>query len=480
MSWSLNKRLPALLACLLLLTVAALADHPSTGIAKSPLKIPQNFVNVHILRNLDLSSAVVRELTTVVVKNVANDAQSEYFVPIPEQIDAHVAIVEASNKKSGTQLEVKKDSFDSEKLIQYYKVILQQPLQPQEKDTITLKVVYTHVLSSLPKHIPQVAKQFLVYTGNVFVFSAYTSEKQKTVVKLPTTTVVTYTNNEGTVTKTGNLINYGPFNSISPHQHTRLYVHYEGTKPLLTFSRVRRELEVSHWGGNLAVEEHFELKHDGARLKTQFSRVEFQQSAHVHAQTAVLKSLTFTLPAGASDPYYRDEIGNVSTSNFRSTPRGATLELRPRYPLYGGWNYTWYHGYNLPLDAFARFNKEKDVYVLNVPFLKTVTDATVDRAIIKVLLPEGAINVKVTLPFAVDSETHGKHLTYLDTTGRYAVVLEKHNVVDEHAQNFQITYEYPPLELLRKPLAASAAFFALFVISAVLSRVEFRITGKVR
>ncbi|RUO97119.1 Ribophorin I-domain-containing protein, partial [Jimgerdemannia flammicorona] len=89
-------------------------------------------------------------------------------------------------------------------------------------------------------------------------------------------------------------------------------------------------------------------------------------------------------------------------------------------------------------------------------------------------------NVKVTLPFAVDSETHGKHLTYLDTTGRYAVVLEKHNVVDEHAQNFQITYEYQPLALLQKPLAASAAFFALFIVSAILSRVELRIAGKVR
>ncbi|RUS23765.1 Ribophorin I, partial [Jimgerdemannia flammicorona] len=418
MSWPLPNRLAVLLAYFLLLTATALAAGPSSGISKTPLNIPQNFVNVNILRTLDLSSAIVREFTTVVVQNVAKEAQQVYFVPVTELMEAHVAIVEVSDKKSGTQLIVAKDSFDSEKLIQYYKVALLQPLKPQDKITITLKVVYTHALSAFPQEIPQVAKQLLKYTGNIFVFSAYLSEKQKTVVKLPTTNVVTYTEGEA-ASKSGNLITYGPFSSIPPHKQTEFFVHYENTKPLLTFSRVRRELEVSHWGGNLAVEEHFELKHDGARaqdicilhaaditvnlpflipsiphslcrLKGQFSRIQFQQSAYVHHQTIVLKALTFKLPAGASDPYYRDEIGNVSTSNFRATPRETTLELRPRYPLFGGWNYTWYHGYNLPLDAFARSRKETGVYVLNVPFLETIANATVDRAIVRIVLPEGA------------------------------------------------------------------------------------------
>lgn len=94
-----------------------------------------------------------------------------------------------------------------------------------------------------------------------------------------------------------------------------------------------------------------------------------------------------------------------------------------------------------------------------------------------VLLPRS--NVKVFLPFTVDAETHTKHFTYLDTTGRYAVVLQKHNIVDEHVQNFQIEYEYPSFELYRKPLSASAAFLSLFVISAIVSKLEFKIGGKV-
>lgn len=125
------------------------------------------------------------------------------------------------------------------------------------------------------------------------------------------------------------------------------------------------------------------------RLKGQFSRLEFQQSVYAHPQTNVLKSLVFTLPTGARDPYYRDEVGNVSTSNFRTNARKSTLELRPRYPLFGGWNYTWYHGYNVPLQNFLKTKGEK--YILNVPFLETIKNATVDKAIVKVVLPEGAM-----------------------------------------------------------------------------------------
>ena len=35
--------------------------------------------------------------------------------------------------------------------------------------------------------------------------------------------------------------------------------------------------QVSHWG-NIAVEEHYQLVHTGAKLKSQFSRLDFQRN----------------------------------------------------------------------------------------------------------------------------------------------------------------------------------------------------------
>ena len=41
----------------------------------------------------------------------------------------------------------------------------------------------------------------------------------------------------------------------------------------------------------------------------------------------------------ASDVYYRDLIGNISTSNLRAdySVGESVLELQPRFPMFGGW-----------------------------------------------------------------------------------------------------------------------------------------------
>ena len=86
--------------------------------------------------------------------------------------------------------------------------------------------------------------------------------------------------------------------------------------------------------------------------------------------------------------------------------------------------------------------------------------------------------MKVEVPFAADKETHGLYKTNLDTNGRYLVILEKYNVVDEHVQLFQVSYVYEFDELFRKPLAVSTFFLAGFIISMVYSRMEFKIGVK--
>ena len=54
------------------------------------------------------------------------------------------------------------------------------------------------------------------------------------------------------------------------------------------------------------------------------------------------------LPASARDVYYRDEIGNISTSNLREIEDSVELELKPRFPLFGGWKTHYLMGYNVP------------------------------------------------------------------------------------------------------------------------------------
>ena len=67
----------------------------------------------------------------------------------------------------------------------------------------------------------------------------------------------------------------------------------------------------------------------GARLKGPFSRYDYQRNSGASA----VKGYTSLLPAAAQDLYYRDEIGNISTSNARMEEDFVSLELRPRLGL---------------------------------------------------------------------------------------------------------------------------------------------------
>ena len=93
----------------------------------------------------------------------------------------------------------------------------------------------------------------------------------------------------------------------------------------------------------------------------------------------------------AQDVYYRDDIGNVSTSNFRQEgSKRSVLELRPRYPICGGWNYTWYHGYNVPMAEYLRFDASEGRYIFQAQLVQSLPDTPINELQVKLVLPEGA------------------------------------------------------------------------------------------
>ena len=98
------------------------------------------------------------------------------------------------------------------------------------------------------------------------------------------------------------------------------------------------------------------------------------------------------LKVGSVDPYFTDVIGNVSTSRFRSNKREALLELKPRYPLFGGWKYPFTIGWNSDAANWLR-KTVSGGYVLQIPFLEGPNQAEgmeYQNVNIRVILPEGA------------------------------------------------------------------------------------------
>lgn len=113
---------------------------------------------------------------------------------------------------------------------------------------------------------------------------------------------------------------------------------------------------------------------------------------YANPPTSALKELRVPLKVGSANPYFTDDIGNVSTSRWRSNSREALLELRPRYPVFGGWKYTFKIGWDADLKNFLRKLKSEG-YVLKVPFLegpKMAEGVEYEKVEVRVVLPEGA------------------------------------------------------------------------------------------
>lgn len=411
-------------ASLGLVTLAA-ADsnltHESRNILPSVFKPPQHFRNVNLVRNINLDKSYAKETINVVIENIDKEPQSHYYLPFEPGTIGRIGAVEVKDKKNPerggfvaevTELDpyryaghcrahcIPLLTFDSP--TEFYKITFPTPLKPQEQLTLSINYYSLSILNPLPAQIEQTDKQYVLYSFSVYAPSAYVTQKQKTKLKLPTTDVPDAVvlpkslNAEGKEDpqKSGTTYTYGPYGEREAGAIQEASVRYEFTKPLVHGKLLERDVEVSHWGGNVAVEERHWFTNRGATLKNHFSRVAWQASSYYNPPTSALKEFRYPLVVGSADAYFIDDIGNVSTSHFRSSKREATLELKPRYPIFGGWNYSFKVGWNGDLQSFVRrITGSSDGYVLKVPFFegpKQAEGVEYERLVTRIILPEGA------------------------------------------------------------------------------------------
>jgi oligosaccharyltransferase complex subunit alpha (ribophorin I) len=275
---------------------------------------------------------------------------------------------------------------------------LNEPLAPSESITISIAYAVLSATHPLPATIDQADSQTITYDFSSVLPSAYNTQKQKTKLKFSTIptefTKSTEKNADGASDpiNMGSSLTYGPYDNIAPGAQKPARVRYDFTKPMLHATRFERDIEVSHWGGNLAFEERYWLTNRAAKLKKQFSRSQWQMSQYGNPPSTAAKELRLLIQGGATDAYFIDDIGNVSTSRFRPGSRETYFDLKPRYPVFGGWNYSFKVGWNSNLKNYLR-KVSGDSFILKVPFLEgPKTDSGVEYASVKVrvVLPEGA------------------------------------------------------------------------------------------
>lgn len=350
------------------------------------------------------------------------------------------------------------------------------PVPVNADTTLSFKYAtyFTHALEPLPQVVKQTDDHYVVFAADVaHLPSAYTTQTASTTVKLGTKQAVkSFEPKEATPDNSGNF-KLGPFSHINAWESAPLRVHYKSTAKFVTMEEVEREVEVSLWG-NVAVEEHFSCTHTGAELQDGlFSRVDYMMRQAVGASW---DSLTGKLPVHARDLYYRDVIGNISTSTVTRSPDATKLTVFHRYPMFGGWKTQWYQGYNVPASDFLQYNAAENKYYLEFPALPAF-DAATNAYKLAFVLPEGATDITVETPFPETNRTEYRRFTYLDMqVGRPVITVHASQVVPAHKGNAVVTFRMPSGFMLREPAMLVSAVLACFIAYIAISRLHLTIT----
>lgn len=286
-----------------------------------------------------------------------------------------------------------------------------------------------------------------------------------------TSVIETYTQVGASKTQ-GKTIKYGPYEDIEANTYEPIKIHFLNNSPFMTANRILKEVEVSLWG-NVAVEEIYSVEHSGAKLVGPFSRLDYDMKRNNDESPDWIK-LEGEIPKVATDVYYRDVIGNISSSHLRYEGKYQNLELEMRFPMFGGWKNEFYIGYNLPISQYVTsLSKNKNRHTLAINFGPAIDNLAINDYTVRFILPEGARDIKYNYKYRVEKENgdgdgNEKRYTYLDSPfeGRPVIQFKRQNVVDDYDQIFEISYTLT-LPMWREPLMIVGSFFTIFLFASL-------------
>ncbi|KAJ2899689.1 dolichyl-diphosphooligosaccharide--protein glycosyltransferase subunit 1 [Coemansia aciculifera] len=482
--------------------------------AKAKSSSSSGLVNTNVIRTVDLQGLpFAREQVGVVVQNEhSSKVYKTYTVSVPLDKALWLSQLSVHERKSGEELQVTKVPVTEGSLQQLFQVTLRSGgLQPGEKLSLNIDALFVGGLAEpRPKAAKQYDDQVWHWEDHALALSVYPTRKQKTVVKTRGD-ILRFTKTAGDATMDGRKkVVFGPYTGQEEEEGRRVEVSFRDNAEQVEAMTHRREYFVSHWADDLNVLEHYAIRNSGPEIEGGFNKVEQMLSKHYKRRDNLVKTLLVKVPADARNMYFVDEIGNVSTSDVSKRRRQPSanggdelfkvLQLQPRYPLAGGWNYTWWHGYSVPLHRYLKVStatdstQQQNRHLLRLPFIGSLAATasleneltlamanaqnTAVRAYeLRVTLPEGAHDIDVQLPATISGE---KNLElrptkyYFDSIGRTVVVITHENIAPElAARHILVSYSYAPSALWMKPLVVAGALFALFMMASIVSRLQY-------
>ena len=423
-----------------------------------------DFTINEVQRTINLKQSIITIENQIKIKKNSYEDTFHYIVPKNNTFSLIRIIAETTYNK---RLEMTKTSDDQD--YDHYDIIL------QGSEEIIIKEDYFEKLLFKPKNIYIKEDQLELFVDTINLVSPYVVKSTYTYVILPSekTKLIKYT--KLNMNQSGEKLIYSLTEELLPFSSKKLNIHYLNNKPLMVFNYARKTFQISHWG-NIAVTEEYQIENIGAKLIGEFGRIDYDDG--VTGGKNALKKIRAKLPLRAWGLWYRDEIGNVSTSNARREINDVDLELTPRFPILGGWKSNYDIGYNLPTKFHVKTNN-KGNYMVNLTFGMPYKNMLARNYTVKIILPESADNIKVNLPIDVHySVDYDKEYGCLDLFGRKSIIIKLNNMYDVYNTNIFISYDYKWTMLFVKPLILIFYFIILFTVMIISSRTNISLSRK--
>lgn len=444
--------------------------------------------NDQVIMLVDLTGPYIKQTFDITLTNTGSDPVSEYIIAHPSYIASRLVVAEVKDTSEAAMSSPEKGilpmapTADGDML----KVTFRQPLEPGQSMNLMLVQAVSNMFHPYPEEAVQSGKQILMYNGPEVFSSPYeTIQSELRIHSVPGFSIerISTTGEDfDKGSKKEGFFAFEPVSNIEPFSDRRIQLVYENPRPMIKTTKLTREAWVSHWGSSVSFEETYWLTNMGTKLKNSFSRAELMRASQVpkyDLNTAAMKAMQITLPPGARDAYFTDLVGNVSTSNFRSGSKSSKFELRPRYPLFGGWNYNFTIGWSHDLSTFVR-STGPDQYLMRIPILDGPVDMSYDDVDMKIILPQGAKDLKLSSPFGASREVELTQ-SFLDSVGRPTISLHFHNLIDaQRVGEIYVSYTYSFRDALRKPLSLAATVMSLFLVAFVSSKIDVSILRRHR
>ncbi|CEM02738.1 unnamed protein product [Vitrella brassicaformis CCMP3155] len=471
------RRLP--LVCVIACGLAA-------GFASCDKAVGSDLVITTVERTIDTEKPVVSSVAAITFANEGAKGVSKFFWAVPKWQANFTGWILAEDER-GMPLEATEyemEGAESEEVV-HYKVMMKRQIEPKKTAAIQVTMFLGNALVPLPRKINIDDEHEVVYSDLLYFFTPYRVKEQWLKIKTATKDIRSYKpklkNSSSDVSK--RTVSYGPFTKETPPYYTGegdkqfVSVHCSMPKPLPILRRVVRDIEVSHWG-NVFFHESFQLYNAAAGLKGEFSRIPFMTRRYPpHA----IEKLTARIPYPLQGLHYYDHIGNISTSTVAISKNRTyvRLDLRPRYPILGGWNADWQLQYNVPSASVLFVNKTRpSQHVLNIPFSHPIKEVYAEEVITRIALPAGSHDIQIRFPREVQKQWKEVKWGWFDVfQGRpvYAFTSDRYYFTQTLQDRLEVTYEYGGFATYEKPLVIILFFFIPYALYILSGRFTLRI-----